>query len=131
MSLLTVIINSISFLNESVFDDRSVKTSLFSCNIAEPQLRCHLVKSLLKLLSEYINSLMQRKLVKTRQNKACKIVSLIIDWLRSNSNFSSISQVIKVLSYLLYLSWSKLISVTILFSIRLLNISVTLKLILS
>ena len=130
MSSLVIIISNISFLKKSVFDNKSVRTSLFSCNIVKSWLRCHLIRSSLKLLFEYINFFMQRKLAKTRQNEVYKIASLIVDWLRSSYNFSKILWVIEVLFYLLCLSWSWFISVTIFFSIELLNTLVILKLIL-
>ena len=95
-SSMTVMINVTSRLKESILklDKMSCKESLWK--IIELSIKCHCLKSDVLFNWLHVNSLMRRKFANVRQNDACHVVSLMIDWSNWRSNSSSKSHVINL-----------------------------------
>ncbi len=112
-SSMTVMINVISRLKESILklDKMSCKKSFWK--IIELLVKCHCLKSDVLFNWLHVNSLICRKLANIKQNDTCHVASSMIDWSNWCSNNSSKFYVIDFHLQVWLLSWSLWISTMI------------------
>ena len=124
-SSTTAMINVISRLKESILklDKMSCKKSFWK--IIELLIKCHCLKSDVLFNWLHVNSFICRKFVNIRQNDACHIVSLMIDWSNWRNNSSSRFHVIDFRLQVWSSSWSFWISTMIRCNVKWWNILIS------